>query len=110
MLLTLVAAAVLPTLLGWGSFVVRSGSMEPSISVGDVALTRDIEASDKLPLGRVMVFENPARDDGELLIHRVVERRDDGLFTTAGDANNLTDSTPVTRRRSPGRPCCWCPT
>jgi signal peptidase I len=86
-----------PLLWGWGAFVVRSGSMEPGISVGDIALTQDIGTDSKLPVGRVMLFENPAKDDGELLLHRVVERRDDGTFTTAGDANELTDSTPVSR-------------
>ncbi|MBA2955699.1 signal peptidase I [Nocardioides sp. MAH-18] len=97
MLLTLVAISVIPMLWGWGTFLVRSGSMEPGISVGDIALTQDIGTESKLPVGRVMLFENPAKDDGELLLHRVVERRDDGLFTTAGDANDLTDSTPVAR-------------
>lgn len=96
-LLTLVAISLAPLLWGWGAFVVRSGSMEPGISVGDIAITQDIGTESRLPVGRVMLFDNPAKDDGELLLHRVVERRDDGTFTTAGDANELTDSTPVPR-------------
>lgn len=95
-LLTLVAVAVLPTVVGLGAFVVRSGSMEPSIAVGDVAVTKQIDDDGKLPVGRVFVFDNPSRD-GELLIHRVVEKQDDGRYVTAGDANSLTDSTPLPR-------------
>jgi signal peptidase I len=97
MLLTLVAVSVVPLLWGWGAVVVRTGSMEPVISPGDIAVTKTIGTDSKLPLGRVMVFENPARTDGELMIHRLVERRNDGSYTTAGDGNQFTDSTPVQR-------------
>lgn len=96
-LLTLVAVAVGPMLIGWSSYVVRSGSMEPALGIGDVVVAQPLPASERPPLGRVMVFTNPARRDGELLVHRVVARGDDGSYTTAGDANQFTDSTPVPR-------------
>lgn len=94
MLLTLAVVAGLPLLLSWGSYVVESGSMEPSISVGDVVLARPTAEDDKVRVGRVYVFDDP-RPTGHLVVHRVVERRDDGTFTTAGDANDVTDLTPL---------------
>lgn len=98
-LLTLVVAATIANVWGWPSYVVRSDSMRPSISAGDVVVAQPFAADDDRPvLGRVMVFENPASSSShDRLVHRVVEIRDDGMFTTAGDANAVTDSMPVGR-------------
>ena len=96
-LVTLTVIAVVPSIFGLGSFVVRSGSMEPHISVGDVALTKHISPDSKMPLGRVFVFRNASLDDGSLLIHRVVEKLDDGMYRTAGDANAVEDAAPQPR-------------
>jgi signal peptidase I len=95
-LLTLVAAAVLPMLWSWPSYLVRTGSMEPSLAVGDVVVAAPFSSADPVPVGRVMVFENPAlpgRD--EVLVHRVVEYLGHGQYVTAGDANRDVDATPV---------------
>lgn len=94
MLLTLTVIAVAPLALSWGSYVVESESMRPSVSVGDVVLARPTTTQDRIRVGRVYVFDDPSRPD-RLLVHRIVERRDDGTFTTAGDANELTDSAPL---------------
>ena len=96
-LLVLVAVAVAPLVLGWSSYAVRTGSMEPSIGVGDILVAQPMPADTAPAVGRVMVFVNPASDDGQLLVHRVVARLDDGTYSTAGDANPLPDSTPVPR-------------
>lgn len=94
MLLTLAATAAAPVVAGWGSYVVASASMEPSIAPGDVVLGRPTATDHRVRVGRVYVFDDPARA-GRLLVHRVVERRDDGAYTTAGDANDVTDLTPL---------------
>lgn len=96
-LLVLVVIAVAPLVLGWSSYVVRTGSMEPSIDVGDIVVAQPLPADAAPTVGRVMVFENPATDDGRLLVHRVIADLDDGTYTTAGDANPLPDATPVPR-------------
>ena len=94
-LLTLSAAAILPLLAAsLGSYVIESGSMRPTIAEGDVVMARPYAAGERVRVGRVYVFEDPAVA-GRLLVHRIVERRDDGGFTTAGDANELTDATPL---------------
>lgn len=96
MLLTLVAIAFAPLLIGWQSFVIKSGSMEPTIDVGDVALGRAFADDEEIAVGRVYMFDDPAADKERILVHRVVELRDDHTYTTAGDANAVTDFTPVT--------------
>ncbi len=96
-LLTLLVAAMLPTLWTWSSFVVRSGSMEPSISVGDVVVAKPFPASEKVPVGRVVVFPNEAKPgSGELLVHRVVENLGNGEYATAGDASPSYDAATLT--------------
>lgn len=95
-LLALVVVAVAPLVLGWSSYVIRTGSMEPALAVGDVVVAQPLAADEGIDVGRVFVLDDPA-SAGRLLVHRVVERRDDGTFTTAGDANEVTDATPVER-------------
>ena len=98
LLVTLAVVATLPLLWSWTSHVIRSGSMEPSIAVGDVVVARPFTAAEDVPLGRVMVFVNPAVPErGQLLVHRVVSDLGQGEWATAGDANRDVDATPVTR-------------
>ena len=95
-LITLAVVAVAPVVWGWSAYTVRSASMEPSLAVGDVVVARPFEAGETVPVGRVMFFTDPSSPDSRrLLVHRVVERLDDGTYVTAGDANASTDSTPV---------------
>ncbi|MCP3422242.1 signal peptidase I [Nocardioides pinisoli] len=95
-LLTLATVAIAPLLLGWGSFVIKSGSMEPAIDVGDVVVARPFAVGEKVAVGRVYVFDDPSTSKQHLLTHRIVERLDDGSYASAGDNNDVTDATPVT--------------
>lgn len=90
----LAAAALLPRLLGWNGTTVVSGSMEPKISVGDIALTSEIDPAE-LRAGQVISFEDPAGLSPDPILHRIAEVNEDGTFTTEGDANANADSTPV---------------
>jgi signal peptidase I len=95
-LLTLLATAMVPLLWSWGSYVVRSGSMEPSLSVGDVVVAKPFASDSWVPVGRVMLFTPPTAVEGhETRIHRVVENLGHGSYTTAGDANRSDDAEPV---------------
>lgn len=100
MLLTLSVIAITPMLLGYASFVIKSGSMEPLVTVGDVVVARPFAVDEKVAVGRVYVFDDPATGPAtgpdHLITHRIVERRDDGTFTSAGDANDVADVTAVT--------------
>lgn len=95
-LLTLAFLAIAPLALSWQAFVIHSGSMEPSISVGDVAHGTAFDADDEVAVGRVYMYGDPSSRVERTMVHRIVERRDDGDFTTAGDANDVTDITPLT--------------
>ncbi|MFW2381826.1 MAG: signal peptidase I [Acidimicrobiales bacterium] len=78
---------------GWSPVVITSGSMEPTLSVGDVLLI-DRDAGTTAAQRSVVVFE---RDDGEVVAHRVFSVEANGLVTK-GDAN----PTPDTSRVEPG--------
>lgn len=93
---TLIAAALVPMLWSWPSYVVETGSMAPTVMIGDVVVAAPFSGSDPVPVGRVMVFENPAKPGGDkLLVHRVVEYLGHGEYVTAGDSNRDVDATPV---------------
>lgn len=94
---TLVVIALAPTLLGWNSYVVDSGSMEPEVGVGDVVVARPMPQEQGIEVGLVYVFDNPATSSGPPLVHRVVEAREDGTWVTQGDANADPDVDPVPR-------------
>ncbi len=74
----------LPMPFGYGGAVVLTGSMEPTIHVNDL----------------ILVAEQPTYAENEiavyqsgniLVVHRILEI-DDGMVTTKGDANNVSDA------------------
>ncbi|MCS7132030.1 MAG: signal peptidase I, partial [Hadesarchaea archaeon] len=80
-------------LLGVQPTAILSGSMRPSMDVGDMAIVRQVPA-DSIEVGDVIQFWGGS----EMVIHRVVEvyRGEGGrLFVTKGDANNEPDPLPV---------------
>jgi signal peptidase len=86
--LALCTFAVLFT-LGYRPVAVYSGSMEPELHVGALALVKPVESSE-IRVGDVITFNDP-RQPGRLITHRVVEvvQRDEGglAYRTKGDAN-----------------------
>ena len=89
----LMAVVILPGLIGFKSVVVLSGSMEPALHVGDVAVLRPVD-SDRLKVGDVITY----RSAGHLTTHRIIriEEGQSGLaFYTKGDANETADGAPV---------------
>ena len=89
----LVALAVLPGLIGYHPVVVLSGSMVPTLNVGDVAVTRAAVPS-QLEVGDVITY----RSGSGLITHRIIdieESPNGRLFHTQGDANATPDSQPT---------------
>jgi signal peptidase I len=82
-----------PMAFGWTSVVIVSGSMEPKLHPGDVAIARPISGK-KVHPGQPVLVENPAKP-GKLLLHRIIRRNADGSLVTKGDANADEDSDPV---------------
>lgn len=96
LLVTLLVVSAIPVVSSWSGHLVRSGSMEPGMSIGDVIIAQPLAPDDPIPVGRVMVFDNPDRASNHAtIIHRVVENLGKGQYTTAGDANRSYDSTPA---------------
>ncbi len=88
-------------LLGIQPTTVISGSMRPTMDVGDIAIVLYAPA-DSVQTGDIIQFWR----DGEMVIHRVVEVSDEEtrrLFVTKGDANREPDAAPVYPRQVKGK-------
>jgi signal peptidase I len=84
--------------LGFATFVVTGGSMEPTIHKGSLIIDQPVTA-DALRLGDIITFDHY----DQMTTHRIVgvEGSATGtLFSTKGDANRVTDPEPLT---FPGR-------
>lgn len=96
-LIVVLAATVAPSLFGYQTFIVLSGSMEPALHVGAVAVVQPVKV-EALQVGDIVTYRTSANPD-ELVTHRVVDVQTDSqgqtVLTTKGDANGTADSVPV---------------
>jgi signal peptidase I len=96
-LVAMVLAASVPSLFGNESFVVYSGSMEPTLGVGDLAVVAPVRSED-LRAGDVITYRSPDRLD-VVVTHRLAAISADAgghlSFQTKGDANNAVDMVAV---------------
>ena len=72
-----------PELFGWSRAVILSGSMEPSMSIGDLVI---VHREKEYRVGDIVVFDS----GGLSVTHRILEKAQEG-FVTKGDANNVPD-------------------
>jgi len=72
--------------------VVSSGSMVPTLNVGDIIIVRGVEPR-AVTVGTIIIFHSPA--DYEMpIVHRVIKIDSDGnlvIFETKGDHNPVQD-------------------
>lgn len=82
------AVAVVPAVAGASVLTVLSGSMEPTLPVGSVAVVRP-RPVETVAVGDVVTFvaRDPASDATRVVTHRVVEVLPGPGFRTRGDAN-----------------------
>ena len=102
--LLLCLALSVPRLGGIRSYIVVSGSMEPTIPVGSMVYSKDVDPA-TLQKGDVIVFysteaASPSGGGGKNgaipITHRVVENNTEkGEVITKGDANETTDMSPA---------------
>jgi signal peptidase I len=94
----------IPYLFGYRSLTVMSGSMEPTIHVGDVVVVEQVPALD-MRVGDIATFRDPG-DATRLITHRVraIEASGPYLdFTTKGDANTGVEHWKISRNGTVGR-------
>lgn len=98
------AAVTIPHLFGFRSLVVLSGSMTPTLGVGDVVVVRQISPAEAR-VGDVVTFRDPTRGD-RLVTHRVrsVELQAGIVrIETKGDANSGVEDWEVQATGTIGR-------
>lgn len=82
-------------------FVVQSGSMEPAIKTGSIAIVR---SSNEYKEGDIITYKSSSSADIKnpkfTVTHRIVsigEQEGTSFYTTKGDANDAPDSTPISK-------------
>jgi len=99
----LLAAVTLPSVFGYQSLTVVSGSMEPTLHVGSVVIDEVISPLDARP-GDIVTFKDPLHP--RQLTHRLQKVRVEGdtfYMTTLGDANDVPEHWSVPRTGHIGR-------
>lgn len=89
--------------VGFDTYVVLSGSMEPVHKTGALIYVRDVDPLE-VEEGDVITFESGTSET--LVTHRVIEINGEGSdkqFTTKGDANAEADSQPVPTSKVKGK-------
>jgi signal peptidase I len=87
----LIALVTLPSLFGYQSLMVVSGSMEPTLGVGSVVIDEVISPLDARP-GDIVTFQDPQHP--RQLTHRLQRMRVEGdtaYMVTLGDANDAPE-------------------
>lgn len=101
--LGMVAIVTLPSIFGYQSLTVVSGSMVPTLGVGSVVIDEVISPADARP-GDIVTFKDPLHP--RQLTHRLQKVRVDGdtfYMTTLGDANDVPEHWSVPRNGQIGR-------
>ncbi len=78
------------------SFVVQSGSMEPTIHIGDIIL---VKKSPYYSQNEIITFYD---EKGRIVTHRIIKKVNEG-FITKGDANSTPDVNPVPKEKIIGK-------
>ncbi|MFW6174190.1 MAG: signal peptidase I [Chloroflexota bacterium] len=87
----LLLIAVLPSAFGYTPVVVASGSMEPVMYAGDIAVMKQVDDPAALEAGDIVAYST----SGNLVTHRIVGVEDSPegtMFQTKGDNNRTPDS------------------
>lgn len=90
----------LPMPFGYGAAVVLSGSMEPTVSMGDLVFVKETADYQE---GDIVVYQ----ELGILVMHRIISVEGDTVITQ-GDANNIADA-PIHKDQIRGIVFGWIP-
>ena len=78
-----------PSFLGFKTFSIVSGSMEPTIKINDVVIVKKVN-EENIKINDIITFNT----DDETITHRVLNKENDNgkiVFTTKGDNNKVLD-------------------
>lgn len=105
-LLVAIAVLTISSVLGFPEklqvFVVQSGSMEPAIRTGSIAIVEPVEEYSE---SDIITFTSASNPDNTIT-HRITGKEEtDGeeVFTTQGDANESADTNPVNKESVIGK-------
>ena len=91
------------SLFGKSILHVATGSMEPSLQVGDFIVIEKTDPADLKPGDIISYYSEQSDIFGMLVTHRIKEIDEDGNFITLGDANPVPDTLPVKPTQIVGR-------
>ena len=74
-------------IFGYKSYIIKTNSMEPTISINDVVIAKKVKKQD-IKKGDVITF----LQEGEVITHRITKIDENGDYTTKGDNNNIEDT------------------
>jgi len=101
-LIALIAVWSTTGLLGFTPTIIASGSMQPTLNVGDIAIVASTPAK-AIKIGDIIQYRTSQTE--EPTIHRVIEKYETGgltWFITQGDANNAPDD-PINEKQVTGK-------
>lgn len=91
---------LLPTEQKLSSYVIVSGSMEPTIKMGSVSVVQKVDVVD-INVGDIIAFKSPENAE-TTIVHRLVDKKGEE-FVTRGDNNNSADNWVLTADKIQGR-------
>lgn len=89
-----------PTIRGYKVLNVLTGSMEPSINIGDLILVKETPIKE-LKLEDIITYKT--ENNSTLVTHRINKINENGTFITKGDANNTEDIGEVCEEQIQGK-------
>ena len=90
-----------PTVFGYASAAVVSGSMEPEINIGDFVFTR---AQDSYAVGDIVMYQTTGSYGETIAVtHQIIEIDENGNYITKGVNNQDADIDPVSPEQVVGK-------
>lgn len=85
-----------PSIFGYSVQRVISGSMEPTLRVGDIILSKSVSDPSEIKVDDIITFEGGADFDDKMITHRVIVPPTQNIYgdytlTTKGDSNMTPD-------------------
>jgi len=104
--LFVVLIAIIPTFSGlniplsFKLFAVQTGSMEPTIKVGDLIF---VKGQNNYKVDDVITYNSGFGASKTVITHRIVDINEDGTFKTKGDFNTAADIDSVSKQNIIGK-------